>query len=84
MSRTPRAVTATALPLITAVREANVPTAYLKRRVSPVVTVIESKGTPSSSATICASIVWCPCPCEVRPVETTTLPSVSTRMCPPS
>ena len=83
-ARTSRAVIATALPLITAVREAKVPTAYLNRRVSPVVTVIESNGTPSSSATICASIVWCPCPCEVSPVDTTTLPSVSTRMWPPS
>ncbi len=83
-SRTLRAVIATALPLITAVREANVPTAYLKRRVSPVVTVILSNGTPSSSATIWASIVWWPWPCEVSPVETTTLPSVSTRMWPPS
>ena len=83
-ARTPRAVRATALPLITAVREANVPTAYLKRRVSPVVTRIRSNGTPSSSATICASIVRCPWPCEVRPVDTTTVPSVSTRMWPPS
>ena len=38
-SRTARAVNATALPDITAVREANVPTAYLNRRVSPVVTL---------------------------------------------
>ena len=82
--RTPRAVIATALPLITAVRDANVPTAYLKRRVSPVVTRIRSNGTPSSSATICASIVRCPCPWEVSPVDTTTVPSVSTRMWPPS
>jgi hypothetical protein len=83
-SRTARAVTATALPDITAVREAKVPTAYLKRRVSPVVTRMRSNGTPSSSATICASIVWCPWPWVVSPVDTTTVPSVSTRMWPPS
>ena len=33
-------------PLITAAREAKVPTAYLNRRVSPVVTSIRSNGTP--------------------------------------
>ena len=38
-ARTLRAASATALPLITAAREANVPTPYLNRRVSPVVTV---------------------------------------------
>ena len=69
---------------MTAVREANVPTAYLNRRVSPVVTLTRSIATPSSSATIWASIVWCPWPCEVSPVDTTTVPSVSTRMWPPS
>jgi hypothetical protein len=72
------------LPLITAARDANVPTAYGNRRVSPVVTTTRSIGTPSSSATTCANAVWCPCPCVVSPVATTTVPSVSTRMCPPS
>ena len=44
-------------PLITAAREANVPTAYGIRRVSPVTTSTSSNGTPSSSATICAKTV---------------------------
>ena len=58
-----------ALPLITAAREANVPTAYPNRRVSPVVTSTSSRRTPSSSAMIWANTVWWPCPCEVSPVD---------------
>ena len=54
-TRTRRAVRATAEPLITAAREANVPTAYPNRRVSPVVTATSSIGTPSSDAAICAA-----------------------------
>ena len=57
LARTLRAASATALPHITAAREANVPTAYPNRRVSPVVTSTSSNGTPSSSATICANNV---------------------------
>ena len=37
-------------------------------------TSMSSIGTPSSSATICANAVSWPCPCEVSPVETSTLP----------
>lgn len=73
-----------ALPLITAAREANVPTAYPKRRVSPVVTITSSIGTPSSAAATWANTVWCPWPCEVRPVETCTRPLESISTWPPS
>ena len=55
LARTLRAARAIALPLITAAREANVPTAYGIRRVSPVVTKTSSIGTPSSWATIWAN-----------------------------
>ncbi len=44
-------------PLITAAREANVPTAYAIRRVSPVTTSTSSNFTPSSSATSWANTV---------------------------
>ncbi len=84
LARTLRAASATALPLITAARDANVPTPYLNRRVSPVVTVTRSTGTPSSWAAIWANTVSCPCPCVVRPVATTTSPLVSTRTWAPS
>ena len=76
-SRTARVANAIADPLITAAREANVPTPYPKRRVSPVTISTSSIFTPSSSATIWAKAVWCPCPCEVSPVATLTLPEVS-------
>ena len=65
-------------------REANVPTPYLNRRVSPVVTVTRSTPTPSSWAAIWAKTVSWPCPWVVRPVATTTCPVVSTRTCAPS
>ena len=84
LARTTRAASATALPDITAPRDANVPTAYGIRRVSPVVTWTSSIRTPSSSATIWARIVWWPWPCVVRPVATLTRPLVSTCTCPPS
>ena len=84
LARTLRAARAIALPLITAAREAKVPTAYGIRRVSPVVTWTSSIGTPSSWATICANDVSCPCPCEVSPVETLTRPLVSIWTWPPS
>ena len=64
-------------PLITAAREAKVPTAYGILRVSPVVISTSSKRTPRVSATICAKAVWWPCPWVVRPVATLTLPEVS-------
>ena len=67
----------TAEPLITAARDANVPTAYGIRRVSPVTTSTSSNFTPSSSATSCANTVACPCPWVVRPIATLTLPEVS-------
>ena len=64
-------------PLITAAREANVPTAYGIRRVSPVTTSTSSKRQPSTSAAIWANTVAWPWPCVVRPVATLTLPEVS-------
>ena len=69
---------------MTAAREANVPTAYGIRRVSPVTTSTFSNATPSVSATICAKAVWWPCPWVVSPVATLTLPEVSTCTCAPS
>ena len=83
-SRVLRAARAMAEPLMTAAREAKVPTEYGDRRVSPVTTSTSSKGTPSSSATIWAKAVWWPCPWLVRPVDTFTLPDVSTCTWPPS
>ena len=83
-ARTLRAASATALPLITAARDANVPTAYLNRRVSPVTTVTASTGTPRTAAATWAKTVSWPCPWVVRPVATTTVPSVSTRTYAPS
>ena len=71
-------------PLITAARDANVPTAYGIRRVSPVTTSTSSRGTPSTSAAICAKTVAWPCPCVVSPVATLTLPDVSMCTCAPS
>ena len=71
-------------PLITAAREANVPTAYGIRRVSPVTTSTSSNRTPSSSATSCAKTVAWPWPWVVRPVATLTLPEVSMWTCAPS
>ena len=72
------------MPLITAARLAKVPTAYLKRRVSPVTTVTRSTGTPRVSAATWAKAVSWPWPWVVRPVATTTVPLVSTRTCAPS
>ena len=80
LARTCRAASAIALPLMTAAREANVPTAYGLRLVSPVVTNTSSIRTPSSWATIWAKAVACPWPCVVRPVATLTRPLVSTWM----
>ena len=77
-SRVRRAALWIADPLITAARDANVPTAYGIRRVSPVTTSTSSNRTPSTSATSCAKTVWWPCPWLVRPVATLTLPEVST------
>ena len=71
-------------PLITAAREAKVPTAYGIRRVSPVTTSTSSNFTPSSSATSCANTVAWPWPWVVRPVATLTLPEVSMWTCAPS
>ena len=84
LARTLRAASAMALPLMTAARDANVPTAYGILRVSPVVTWTSSRRTPSSWATICAKTVSCPWPCDVRPVATLTRPLVSIWMWPPS
>ena len=40
-------------------------------------TVMSSGVSPSSSATICATTVWCPCPCGVVPRMVVTRPSGS-------
>ena len=79
-SLTFRAARCTALPLITAPREPQVPTEYAIFRVSPVVTCTWSMGTPSSSATIWANTVAWAWPCVVSPVKTLTRPEVSTSM----
>jgi hypothetical protein len=44
--------------------------------VSLAVDITRSKGTPSSSATICATLVFRPWPISVPPWFTCTLPSV--------
>ena len=41
---------------------------------------MSSIGTPTSSATICASVVSRPWPCEATPNTAVTLPAGSTRM----
>ena len=74
----------TALPLVTIARLANVPAPQLNREVSPVTTVTSAGEHPSASAAICAKVVWCPCPCVVTPVATSTLPLGSTRTWAPS
>ena len=84
LARTLRAARAMALPLMTAARDAKVPTAYAILRVSPVVTWTSSSRTPSSWATIWAKTVSWPWPCVVRPVATLTRPLVSIWMWPPS
>ena len=71
-------------PLITAAREAKVPTAYGILRVSPVVISTSSNRTPRVSATICAKAVWWPWPWVVSPVATLTRPEVSMCTCAPS
>ena len=72
-------------PLITAAREANVPTAYGIRRVSPVTTSTSSKRHAELVGDDLRErpSAW-PWPCVVRPVATLTLPEVSTCTCAPS
>ena len=84
MSRTFPAATATALPLVTSARLANVPAPQLNRPVSPVTTVTSAGEQPSASAAIWANVVWWPWPCVVSPVATKTRPLGSTRTWAPS
>ena len=46
---------------------------------SPTTTRTCSNGTPNSSAAICASVVWWLWPCGIWPVNSTTMPSSSSR-----
>ena len=69
---------ATALPATTAARLAKVPVPQWNSPVSPVTTSTSSTGTPSSSATIWAKVVWWPWPWVPTPVATQTLPEGST------
>ena len=45
---------------------------------------MSSIGTPMRSATICAKVVSCPCPCGDTPVITVTFPEISMRTQPHS
>ena len=83
-SPTASAACATALPTITATRLAKVPAPDGKCPVSPPATVMDSSGTPSRAAQICASVVSWPWPCEVAPMTIRTRPSPSTDTAAPS
>jgi hypothetical protein len=78
LSRTLRAANWAARPLRSVPLEAAVALALGTRAVSLAVTCTRSKGTPSSSATICATLVCRPWPISVPPWFTITLPSVYT------
>src|SRR5579864_7392718 len=47
---------------------------YCTTAVSPRITRMSSRPTPSSSAAICANVVSSPCPCGQAPVMMVTLP----------
>ena len=47
--------------------------------VSPITTVTQSSGAPSSWAAICANTVRAPCPMSDVPAKTMTLPSPRSR-----
>ena len=68
-----------ALPPVTVPRLPIVPCPIGVLLVSPWRTAILLKSAPSSSATIWAKVVSCPCPCGEMPVITVTVPLGSTR-----
>ena len=84
LSRTPRAARVAAPPPMTAWREAKAPRPNGVASVSPSTTVTASKATPSSEATIWATVVSVPCPCDVTPASTVTAPDGSIRTVAPS
>ena len=57
----------------------HVPWSHGQRSVSPMTMVMESSGTPSSSAAIWASEVWMPCPISILPEKMVTWPFSSMR-----
>ncbi len=57
------------------VMEPNVPMSHGQRSVSPRTMSMDSRGTPSSSAIICARDVMTPCPISILPEKTVTRPS---------
>ena len=59
-------------PPMTAERLAKVPQPYGVASVSPCVPLSSPGSSPSSSAAIWASVVWCPWPCPQVPTETVT------------
>jgi len=67
---TSRAVWATAGPELAMTRLPPVPIPKGNCVVSPVRTMTSSKLAPNSEAAICASVVACPCPCAVTPMNT--------------
>ncbi len=60
-------------------RDAEVCWSYGTIAVSPITTVTQSSGAPSSCAATCASTVRAPCPMSDVPAYTTTDPSTSSR-----
>ena len=77
LSRTAPAARIAAPPPITACREANAPRPKGVASVSPRTTDTASNGTPSSDATIWATVVSSPWPCDVTPASTVTAPEGS-------
>ena len=63
--------------MVGVVRLPKVPMSHGTRSVSPMIMVMESKGTRSSSATACASEVRMFWPTSTLPVKTFTWPSAS-------
>ena len=78
LSRTLRAAYCAARPFRSVPLEAAVAEAFGTLLVSAAVERTRSNGTPSSSATICATLVFRPWPISVPPWFTCTLPSVYT------
>ena len=73
-SRTASAAACTALPATTVDREAQEPMPNGMRAVSPLTTRTTSGLMPRASAAICAIAVSMPCPNEVPPENTLTVP----------
>ena len=72
---TDRQALSTALPISTVDRLADVCWSYGTIAVSPMTTVTQSSGAPSSWAAICAKTVRAPWPMSDVPAKTITLPS---------